>query len=49
MPRGWRRLPAVRLSPGQWLRWQINYRFAYPTALSGGWTYRLDTLSASAI
>jgi hypothetical protein len=42
MPRRWRRPPAVRLSPGQWLRWQVNYRFA---SRDGEWTYRLDTLS----
>jgi hypothetical protein len=47
MPRRWRRPPAVRLSPGQWIRWQINYRFSYPTALGGGWTYRLDTLNVA--
>lgn len=27
MPRRWRRPPAVRIAPGDWLRWQINYRF----------------------
>ncbi|MFF2197849.1 hypothetical protein [Streptomyces sp. NPDC058157] len=43
MPRRWRRPPAVRLARGEWLRWQINYRFA---RLCGGeWTYRLDTLN----
>ncbi|MGW1727980.1 hypothetical protein ACWCQK_34360 [Streptomyces sp. NPDC002306] len=43
MPRRWRRPPAVRLAHGEWLRWQINYRFA---GSSGGeWTYRLDTLN----
>jgi hypothetical protein len=26
-PMRWRRPPAVRLAAGQWLRWQINYRF----------------------
>lgn len=26
-PSRWRRPPAVRLAAGQWLRWQINYRF----------------------
>jgi len=43
MPRRWRRPPAVRLAQGEWLRWQINYRFVYPS--SGTWTYRLDTLN----
>jgi hypothetical protein len=28
MPRRWRRPPAVRIRPGEWLRWQVNYRFA---------------------
>lgn len=43
MPRRWRRPPAVRLARGEWLRWQINYRF---TGSSGGeWAYRLDTLN----
>jgi hypothetical protein len=44
MPRRWRRPPAVRLLRGQWLRWQVNYRFAVPT---GEWRYRLDTLNIS--
>ncbi|MFD7579714.1 hypothetical protein [Kitasatospora sp. NPDC059817] len=43
MPRRRRRPPAVRLARGQWLRWQINYRFAH--AHDGAWTYRLDTLN----
>lgn len=43
MPRRWRRPPAVRLTRGDWVRWQINYRFA--TSSSGDWTYRLDTLN----
>lgn len=43
MPRRWRRPPAVRLTPGDWLRWQINYRFA--GTHGGEWTYRLDTLN----
>lgn len=41
IPRRTRRPPAVRLVQGEWLRWQINYRFAY----GGAWTYRLDTLN----
>lgn len=36
-----RRPPGVRLDPGQWLRWRLNYRFHSP----GGWSYRLDTLN----
>jgi len=43
MPRRWRRPPAVRLARGDWLRWQINYRFAGQG--DGEWTYRLDTLN----
>lgn len=43
MPRRWRRPPAVRLAAGQWLRWQINYRF--PGPCSGEWSYRQDTLN----
>jgi len=45
MPRRWRRPPAVRLAPGEWVRWQVNYRFSYPAARGGAWTYRLDTLN----
>jgi hypothetical protein len=41
MPRRWRRPPAVRLSRGEWVRWQVNYRFPY----EDGWSYRLDTLN----
>ncbi|MGH3858572.1 hypothetical protein [Actinokineospora sp.] len=43
MPRRWRRPPAQRLARGQWLRWQVNYRFA--NSHGGEWTYRLDTLN----
>jgi hypothetical protein len=45
MPRRWRRPPAVRIAPGDWLRWQINYRFA--GTHGGEWTYRLDTLNVT--
>lgn len=41
-PRRHRRPPAVRLAHGEWLRWQINYRF---TGMNGAWLYRLDTLN----
>jgi hypothetical protein len=44
MPRRWRRPPAVRLYRGEWLRWQINYRFAGGTR-GDQWTYQLDTLN----
>jgi hypothetical protein len=43
MPRRWRRPPAVRLAIGQWVRWQINYRFS--SSWGGDWTYRQDTLN----
>jgi hypothetical protein len=43
MPRRWRRPPAVWISRGEWVRWQINYRF--PTSWTGDWRYRLDTLN----
>jgi hypothetical protein len=43
MPRRHRRPPAVRLPQGQWLRWQINYRFTHQC--TGNWLYRSDTLN----
>ncbi|MEV7026357.1 hypothetical protein [Kitasatospora sp. NPDC093558] len=43
MPLRNRRPPAVRLAPGEWLRWQINHRFA--GGWEGAWTYRLDTFN----
>ncbi|WP_217549346.1 hypothetical protein [Streptomyces sp. GbtcB6] len=43
MPRRNRRPPAVRLAPGQWLQWQINYRFV--GSCSGAWSYRLETFN----
>jgi hypothetical protein len=43
MPRRWRRPPAVRLARGEWLRWQVNYRFG--SSWGTDWTYRLDTLN----
>jgi hypothetical protein len=45
MPRRWRRPPAVRLRPGEWLRWQVNYRFAGTG--DGSWTYQLQTLNVA--
>jgi hypothetical protein len=44
-PRRWRRPPAVWLNQGEWVRWQINYRFSWPMARGGEWYYRLDTLN----
>jgi hypothetical protein len=45
MPRRSRRPPAVWLSPGEWVRWQVNYRFSWPLARGGAWSYRLETLN----
>ncbi|MFJ9824795.1 hypothetical protein ACIRSU_10510 [Streptomyces sp. NPDC101160] len=39
-----RRKPAVRLEPGQWVRWQLNYRFSKASGM-GGWSYWLDTFN----
>ena len=44
-PRRSRRPPAVWLERGEWVRWQINYRFSWPMARGGVWSYRLDTLN----
>ncbi|SCL72846.1 hypothetical protein GA0070606_6323 [Micromonospora citrea] len=44
-PRRWRRPPAVWLRYGEWVRWQVNYRFSWPAARGGAWSYRLDTLN----
>lgn len=40
-----RRPPAVWLSTGEWLRWQVNYRMSWPLIEGGRWEYRLDTLN----
>jgi hypothetical protein len=45
MPRRNRRPPAVLLKPGEWLRWQINYRFSGSRPWGHQWSYRLDTLN----
>jgi hypothetical protein len=42
--RDWRPAP-VRLRPGEWLRWQINYRFGSTCECGAQWRYRLDTLN----
>ncbi|MEU3957952.1 hypothetical protein AB0F45_37765 [Streptomyces achromogenes] len=39
-----RRPPAVRLAPGQWVRWQLNYRFSSAAGLRD-WSYWLDTFN----
>lgn len=41
-----RRPPAVRIEPGQWLRWRMNYR-SRTWAGRGQWNYRLDTLNVA--
>ncbi|MFD8736048.1 hypothetical protein ACFV06_14185 [Streptomyces sp. NPDC059618] len=38
------RPPAVRLLPGQWVRWQLNYRFSSAMGIRG-WSYWLDTFN----
>jgi hypothetical protein len=45
MPRRDRRPPAVWLTPGQWLRWHINYRFPPRCTCGEQWSYRLDTFN----
>ncbi|MGC0330942.1 hypothetical protein RKD23_003932 [Streptomyces sp. SAI-170] len=39
-----RRPPAVRLIPGQWVRWQLNYRFSSAAGMQD-WSYWLDTFN----
>jgi len=39
-----RRPPAVRLAAGQWVRWQLNYRFS-SAAGTQDWSYWLDTFN----
>lgn len=39
-----RRPPAVRLLPGQWVRWQLNYRFSSALGVRD-WSYWLDTFN----
>ncbi|MFD0369805.1 hypothetical protein [Streptomyces sp. NPDC127114] len=41
-----RRPPAVRLEPGQWVRWQLNYRFSGVTS-ARDWSYWLDTFNVA--
>lgn len=43
MPSRTHRPAQVVLRPGEWLRWQVNYRFT--NACDGSWSYRLDTLN----
>ncbi|MER8062726.1 MULTISPECIES: hypothetical protein [unclassified Streptomyces] len=39
-----RRPPAVRLAPGQWVRWQLNYRFGSAAGIRN-WSYWMDTFN----
>jgi hypothetical protein len=39
-----RRPPAVYLQAGQWLRWQLNYRFSSFAGMAD-WSYHLHTLN----
>ncbi|MFC7534698.1 hypothetical protein [Actinoplanes sp. GCM10030250] len=39
------RPPGVWLAPGEWLRWQVNYRVSWPLIQGGRWSYRQDTLN----
>ncbi|MFD3682966.1 hypothetical protein [Streptomyces sp. NPDC058613] len=41
-----RRPPAVGLVPGQWVRWQLNYRFSSAAGVRG-WSYWLDTFNVA--
>ncbi|MEU1942137.1 hypothetical protein ABZ554_06775 [Streptomyces sp. NPDC020125] len=38
--------PAVRLGPGQWVRWQLNYRFSSAAGIRD-WSYWLDTFNVA--
>jgi hypothetical protein len=38
------RRPAVRLEPGQWIRWHLNYRTVASTC-NGLWVYELHTFN----
>ncbi|WKX69375.1 hypothetical protein [Streptomyces sp. XD-27] len=39
-----RRPPAVHLVPGQWVRWQLNYRFSSTSGMQD-WSYWMDTFN----
>lgn len=44
LPPRLRRPPAVRLRPGEWVRWQLNYRFSSYAGVRD-WSYWLDTFN----
>ncbi|MFD8480844.1 hypothetical protein [Kitasatospora sp. NPDC059673] len=46
LPPRHRRPPAVRLQPGQWVRWQLNYRFSSAAGVRD-WSYWLDTFNVA--
>lgn len=46
MPPRPRRPPAVRLAPGQWVRWQLNYRFSSAAGMQD-WSYWWDTFNVA--
>lgn len=39
-----RRPPAVKLAPGEWVRWRLNYRFSSSAGMQD-WSYWLDTFN----
>ncbi len=41
-----RRPPAVRLAPGSWVRWQLNYRYSSFAGMQD-WSYWLDTFNVA--
>lgn len=41
-----RRPPSVHLLPGQWVRWQLNYRFSSAAGVRD-WSYWLDTFNVA--
>jgi hypothetical protein len=43
MPLRHRPAPVLSLRPGEWARWQVNYRFV--ERCTGAWWYRSDTLN----
>ncbi|GIG63335.1 hypothetical protein Lfu02_77070 [Longispora fulva] len=45
LPRRLRRPPGVWLAHGEWVRWQVNYRFSAPCSCGADWSYRLETLN----
>ncbi|KZM36523.1 hypothetical protein [Oerskovia enterophila] len=41
-----RRPPAVRLAPGEWVRWQLNFRFSSLAGMQD-WSYWQDTVNVA--